>query len=288
MRDRLMKKELSIEYLQETEIGQRLQSAMATYERVQEIAYAYVNDDSPEQLKTLRVGTVLSLSVLRKLYAGKKIKKYDNEDWKEIFENVAENSILVDPSQYTINVFSTYANYIDVSVQVLKKRGISEDKSEAITPIAEDIRELSKQFNNSEISEVDYTEQCLWLSLEAMIKLLCAYSVLLIGDDAAVFAQGLAMFAFEYGRYSLYRQEQEMLAYYLEHQKKVDSELSSKLIEYNQEMEKRQKEFELLIKDAYEPDVMTRLRSTVMVAKNAGVKDTEVLDSVEKIDDFFL
>ena len=284
----LMKKELSIEYLQETEIGQRLQSAMATYERVQEIAYAYVNDDSPEQLKTLRVGTVLSLSVLRKLYAGKKIKKYDNEDWKEIFENVAENSILVDPSQYTINVFSTYANYIDVSVQVLKKRGISEDKSEAITPIAEDIRELSKQFNNSEISEVDYTEQCLWLSLEAMIKLLCAYSVLLIGDDAAVFAQGLAMFAFEYGRYSLYRQEQEMLAYYLEHQKKVDSELSSKLIEYNQEMEKRQKEFELLIKDAYEPDVMTRLRSTVMVAKNAGVKDTEVLDSVEKIDDFFL
>ena len=33
---------------------------------------------------------------------------------------------------------------------------------------------------------------------------------------------------------------------------------------------------------------LTRLRATAEIARNAGVEEEEILDSVEKIDEFFL
>ncbi len=283
-----MVKDLTIEYLQNTGIGDSLMKAMSVMQNVQETAYAYVNDDSPEGLKYIRIGTVLAFSVMSKIFAGKSIKEFDEDDWKEIAENISEKAICIDPRQYSINVFLAYANYVDESIKTLKNKGVSDDKCDAIGRLAEDVRTLSDQLINDEISEVDYTEQCLWLMLEAMIKLLATYSSIYIGDDASEFVQSVAMFAFEYGRYTLYRQEQELLTLYIEHQHEIDDELKEKLSEYQKEMQKRQEEFEELIADAFDKDIASRLKSTVLIARNAGVEESEILDSVQKVDDFFM
>lgn len=37
-----------------------------------------------------------------------------------------------------------------------------------------------------------------------------------------------------------------------------------------------------------DPDISKRLKSSVELARNAGVAEDEVLDSVEKIDEFFM
>ncbi len=281
-------KEMTIEYLQNTKIGDNLMKAMSTLQNVQETAYAYVTDDSPEQLKQIRIGTVLVLSVIQKIFSGKKIKDFNTEDWKEIAANISEKAIRIDPSQYSVNVFTTYAKYVDFSVELLKAKDIPEEKCNAISELAENVRSLSDQFTKGAIKEVDYTEQCLWLMLEAMIKLLATYCTRRMGENTSEFIQSLAEFAFEYGRYTLYCQEQEILTLYIEHQYELDDELSAKLDEYRKELQKRQEEFDGLIADAFDKDIASRLKSTVLIARNAGVDESEILNSVQKVDDFFM
>ncbi len=281
-------KDITIEYLQDTEIGENLKKAMSVMQNAQETAYAYVSDDNPEQLKQIRIGTLLVLSVLNKVFSGKPVQEFDNDDWKEIATAVSDNAIRIDPSEYSVRVFTTYANYVDISVKVLKAMEIPDKKCDAISAIAQNVRDLSTEFKNGKISEVDYTEKSLWLMLEAMIKLLATYSSRFIGNDASEFAQSVAMYAFEYGRYTLYRQEQEILTLYIERQQEIDDELEKKLSEYQKEMQKRQEEFHSFIDGAFDKDIASRLKSTVQIAKSSGVNESEILDSVQKVDDFFM
>lgn len=279
---------LTLDYLKNTEVGGKLQKAMAGLEKAQEVAMAYVKDDSPDKLKTMKIGTVLTLSVIMKMADGKPINKFSDQDWKDVALDVADFAIMPDGQQYSVSVFLAYAKYVDVSVEVLEARGVSSEKCESIRTIADKVRNLSDQLKAGSISEVDYTEQCLWLLLEAMIKLIATYNRLLIGEDLAEFTENVAMFAFEYGRYSLYKQEQAILQEYLEHQCDVDMELGQKLSAFREEFRERSKEFEILVSAAFDVDISKRLKSTVDLAKKAGVDENEILDSVDKVDEFFM
>ncbi|SCY77193.1 hypothetical protein SAMN02910292_02862 [Lachnospiraceae bacterium XBB2008] len=281
-------KDITIEYIKNTEIGANLFKIIELFQRVQEDAYAYVSSDDPTQLKLLRIGTALAFSVIRKLFAGKAFKDFDNEDWNDIAESIEENAILIDGQAYSVMIFTMYANYLDFSVKVLTSRGVSGNKCEAIGQIANEVRDLGKQLSAEEIGEADYTERCLWLLLEAMIKLLAAYGSLLIGEEKAEFAEAVMMYSFEYGRLTLYKQEQAILSEYLEHQGEVDAELDEKLSAYKELLEQRIAEFDNLMDHAFDSDLPTRLRASADIAILAGAGESEVLDSVEKIDTFFL
>ena len=153
--------------------------------------------------------------------------------------------------------------------------------------MATQVRKLEKELINDKITEVDYTEKCLWLLLEAMIKLLAAYSSFAVGEEASEFIQSVAMLAFEYGRYTLYKKEQEILELYIQHQKQVDAELQEKLDVFNALLRDREKEFEALINDAFVPDVMKRFRVSVELARSVGVNEEEILKTTEQVDEFF-
>lgn len=281
-------KEISLEYLQNSEIGANLLEALQGIEKAQETMMAYINDDSPDYLKMLRVGTIATFGILSKLVSGKSIKDFDSNDWKDIANNVANYAILIDGQQYSVMIFEAYADYVDISVKLLEVKGISQEKCDAIRLIAQKVRSLSEELAQGKISEVDYTEQCLWLLLETMIKLLAAYSAIAIGKDGAEFAESVAMLAFEYGRYSLYKQELELINQYLEHQEEVDAELEDTLSLFKDQLQDRIDVFDSLIEDAFSPDISERLKSSVEIARNVGVAESEILDSVEKIDDFFM
>ncbi len=311
-----MVKDITIEYLESTKAGGLLQNARAAMEKAQDVAYAYVSDDSPEQLKTMRIGTALAFAVINKIAGGKSIKQFTKKDWEEIASNVADFAILTDGRQWSVIVFTAYADYVDISVNVIEKKykyiqkqrnkssekeeqpepnkGDSEEKNdtflekcEAIRSLATQVRKLEKELINDKITEVDYTEKCLWLLLEAMIKLLAAYSSFAVGEEASEFIQSVAMLAFEYGRYTLYKKEQEILELYIQHQKQVDAELQEKLDVFNALLRDREKEFEALINDAFVPDVMKRFRVSVELARSVGVNEEEILKTTEQVDEFF-
>lgn len=280
-------KDITLDYLKDTEIGANIQKAMNGIAKAQETVLAYMNDDSPEQLKRIRIGTIATFAILGKIASGKNIKEFDKQDWIDIASKISDLAILPDGQQYSVEVFEAYADYVDISVKLLDKNGISKEKCEAISRIAKEVRKLSKDVSKGIISEVDYTEKCLWLLLEAMIKLITSYSAILLGEDLAQFNQSVAMLAFEYGRYSLYKRESEILNQYIEYQATVDAELEAKLDKYRDEIQERSKVFDELLANAFSRDISGRLKASAEIARNVGVDETEILDSVEKIDDFF-
>lgn len=283
-----MIKNLAIDYLQKTDIGVQLQNTMALFQKAQETVYTHFADESPDNLKMIRIGTVLCFSIVNKVAKGKDVKSFTDEDWKEVASNIADYAILQCDERFSIAVFDMYARYVDISVEVLKARGASDDKCEKIQAIADNVRELSESLRDGEITEVDYTEKCLWLLLEAMVKLLATYSGLFVGEDAAEFIQSASQFAFEYGRYTLYKQEQEILEMYLANQNRLDEELIARLEEYKAKLQERHDEFESLIEDAFSSDAFSRFKASVAIARSVGVDSNEVLDTADKIDDFFM
>lgn len=281
-------KNVTYEYIQKSELGEKLEPAFRSLQKAQEAAVAYVNDDSSDMLKKMRIGTMLTFSIISKCISGKSIKQFDSKDWNEIAATVAEYAVIEGDERYSIRIFSMYADYVDASVELLEKIGIDSAKCDAIRTLSDKVRFLTDEFIQQNIKEVDYTEQCLWILLEAMIKLLATYTGKYVGADKGEFLESAAMFAFEYGRYTLYKQEQEILTLYLEHQEQLDEELETKLSDYKQALVKKQEEFSELLEEAYSPDIMSRLKSSVSIARNLGVDENEILDSVEKVDDFFL
>lgn len=280
-------KNLTYELLNNTQIGEYLKKAVSCMQRAQDVAYAYVSDDSPEQLKTMRIGTALTFSIISKVVRGKRIKDFSQSDWEEIANNVADYAILADGRQWSVIVFSIFANYVDVSANVLQEMKISEEKCDAIRALSAQVRQLEKDLVAETISEPEYTEKCLWLLLEAMIKLIATYSITFVGEDVSDFIQSVSMLAFEYGRYALYRQEQEILELYLQRQKQVDEELQDRLNEFKEALLEREKEFNNLIEDAFAPDIMQRFMASVALARDAGVDEDEILKTTADVDEFF-
>ena len=140
-----MVKDLTLDYLKDTEVGENLQKAMRGIEKAQEVAVAYINDDSSDKLKTMKIGTVLTFSVIMKMANGKAINEFSDQDWKDVALDIADYAIMQDGQQYSISVFLAYAKSVDASVEVLEARGISAEKCDAIRAIADKVCDLSDQ-----------------------------------------------------------------------------------------------------------------------------------------------
>ena len=121
------------------------------------------------------------------------MKDLTEEDWKNIASKVSQYAIMGSDEQYSEFVFTMYADYIDISAESLSDK-ISEKSVTAIKELAESIRYNCDQFRTGNIAEIDYTEGCFWISLEAMIKLLSSYlTQILITAPNGFFAQEYAL-----------------------------------------------------------------------------------------------
>lgn len=280
-------KKLTLDVLEKTKLGDNLSQYLTSLQTVQEAVVVSMNDDSEDWLKAVRCGTVAAFSIVTKVADGTPIKEFTKEDWLDITNKVAQYGVLIDGRDYSRMIFEIYARYVDISVDVLRKKKVSEDLLQPISVLAEEIRTLGEQVSDGFLGEADYTEKCLWILLEAMVKLMIAHSSKVLGEGVFELVQGASLFAFEFTRYALYKQEQAILTLYIQHQYELDDELKEQYDQYVAEFARKQAEFQVLMQDAYSSDFRTRLRSSAEIARLAGVPKDEILDTVEKIDDFF-
>ena len=282
-----LKMEMVIDLLGKTSIGENLRRAMDTLEKIQEVAYAYNMDESSENIKRIRVGTIAILSLLSKIVHGKEIRDFTEDDWKEIASDVVSYAVLVDGQRYSVMSFTFYANYVEASLRIFEKKNVPDEKCEAIRSIVNEVRELEIVLANRNITETEYTEQCLWLLLESMIKLISIYLSGVVGNNVGEFVEAVSQFGFEYGRFLLLKRERDLLSQFIEKQGELDAELQERFNAYATKVLEKQEEFENIISHAFDPDIMKRFKTSVNIAKIVGVDDEEILDSVLKIDDFF-
>ena len=279
--------DLALEQLMKSPVGEKMQYAMDTFEEVQKHLYALSEKQGEETATTIKVGTIMAFAIMRKIYDGTMPADFTQEDWKDIAHAVSEYAILPDDQQYVKFVFGMYERYIRFSVAWVEGFS-SEETVNAIVGLADELAYKTEQLNDEQIDEVKYIEDCLWISLEAMIKLLSAMAVRVMGEDYGAFAQALATYAFEYGRLMLYKREQEIVDEFLQSQYEMDEELERKYSLFIEELEKQASQFYVLIDNAFVPDFRDAFLKSILLAKAAGVEEDEILKSVEEIDEFFM
>lgn len=282
-----MVKDVSLDYLKDTNIFNELERCLNELEKGQEILCALASGTEDSSLTLLKVGTLLSFSIVEKMWTSDNHPKdFNKEDWVEIAKKVADFGILADGQIYTEFIFTLYSDYIKLSVNV--HEGVfSEDKKAEILCLSDQLFELNAQLEEGEIKESDYVDKCLWISYEAIIKLLSAYATCFMKPEYREFFQAIPDFALQYARSCMYSKEKALLEEYIDHQHALDAELEEKYKDYISELEERTEQFNNLIDKAFEPEFKDMLINSVDLAIEAGVKRNQVLDSLEKIDDYF-
>ena len=280
-------KEMGIKALMDSPYGENLLLAYEQYKKAQEVMYA-IEDADDKKLLNQKIGTVLTLSMLKIMASGKQPSDFTNEDVFQIANTVADYAILPDGQIYMKFVFELYAQYIEAAATILDNAGVDERKVNAILNQAATIRDLTESLDEGIITETEYIEKCLWICLEAIIKMMSAQLTSKIGEEFGGLAEAVSMYAFEYGRLSLYKEEQALLDESLLHQEKLDQELQMKFDAYVYELEKKYETINELIDNAFDPDFEEKFENTMTKAREAGVAEEDVLDTVEKIDEFFM
>lgn len=280
-------RDIAIDELMEYPAGEWLEKAVKKVSDVQSVVLALSEKEEDEKLTLLKIGTVFQIFLVDTLASGKKVKDLKEDDWKSIADKVAQYAVLSDEQSYTEFVFNLYADYIDLSAKSLRAGKVPKEKVDEVSALAEEIRKNTERLHSEELSETDYVENCLWTSLEAMIKCLSLSLTSLIGPEFAQLAQATSQLAFEYGRYVLYSKEQAILQAYIENQYILDDQLQKEYEAYLEEVNKYAERFGSLVENAFSLDLHEALIESAELARAAGVKEEELLTSIEDIDDYF-
>jgi hypothetical protein len=121
-----------------------------------------------------------------------------------------------------------------------------------------------------------------------MLKLFSSSLTSLVGKEYSQLAQALTQLAFEYVRYTLFAKEQAILTAYIENQYVLDTQLQRRFDAFQNELSTASERFQQLIKEAFSTDIRDSLMRSAELAQAAGVREEEILKSIEDIDDFFL
>ena len=279
--------DLTLEQLMNSPLGVQLQRAMHISEIVQAHCFALAEKQDELEMTGIKAITIMTFSMLKKIADGKIPSQMDKEDWKDIAADVSKDAVIADDSQYSVFIFGQYEKYIRNSVMQIEQL-ISEETAAVINGLADELHNKSDALEAGCITEVVYIEDCLWISLEAMIKLLACTAVLCKDQRIADFVQAFASYAFEYGRLMLYNRELEIVNQFIESQYQLDAELEQKYAAYLEDLQKESEKFYMLIDNAFAPNFRDAFLHSVLLAKAAGVKEDEILSSAEDIDSFFL
>lgn len=294
-------REVSIDYLMKTSYGEKLQKAVEIYEKAQRHIFALQEKGGEEELTLIKIGTIISFALLKKYAEGKTINNFSNEDWKAIAIDVSNYAILPKNQQYSMFVFNLYHRYI--SFWIRQMEGMATEKTlDSIRALADELLEKKEKLEKGNIPEEIYIEDSLWICLEAMIKLLAA-SVSIINAFAKTnkiideksdwswvedFSEAIASVAFEYARYSLLSKEQVMLEEYVDMQYKLDEELEEKYRTCFEKMSAKISEFYEIVDNSFNDDFRKTYISSIKLANTVGVDEAEILDSIDKVDEFFM
>lgn len=279
--------QIALEKIMQSPLGVQIQTALDYYQKMQETIYNLVASDDEDSLMKLRIGTVLTLAVVNKLAEGKKIDKFTKQDWIDVANTVCDDAINIDEKDYSRLVFITYADYIDTSIKKVESFA-SAEQIDRIGALSSEIRIKAEQLDAGEIDEVDFIDDCLWISFEAMMKLLSVFSTKFIGGEYAYFIEAVVSLSISYGRLTLLNKENELLEQYLAYQNEIDEKLQAEYDAFMKEVEARARQFNELIEVAFTTDFRQRLKGSVDVALFVGVDEKDILKNTKEIDDFFM
>ena len=275
---------ITIEDLYKRPIEKEAETIVKRISNLQKAIYAM---KSKEDISWLRIGTVLTLAVLKKAKEGKSPKSFTKNDFIEIQDIVTEIGMNMDGQNYSIFVFDLYAAYITWNLQNIDGNPKDEEYAQIIK-LTEELSLKKQQLQGGQIKETVYVRDSLELCLEAIMKLFSYQISRATGEDLGNLIQAVNAFSFEYGRLMLYQWELAIVDEYLRKQKRIDVELQEKFDAYVKELAVDSRKIRILINHAFDPGFRNSLIDSVQLAMTIGVKKADLLCSERDIDSYFL
>lgn len=277
---------IAIDYFLKTKLGQKLDIAMQTIQdrlnTLQTYANAMAEKDEDISATSLKVLTVMTFAILQRIGQGQDLKSFSKEDWKDILSETGQISILLDEQKYTVFVFMLYEKYIRYSADCLSE--FYPEKAQRINLVADELKQEHIKLYDGLISEPIYVEDCLWISLDAMIKLLASCSYLSHdGKDGE-----LSMALFEFARLKYYQEEYKIVQEYIDSQYQMDDQLQLRYDSFLKKLRLESEQYQKLIDNAFSPNFREAFLGSIALAKASGVEQKEILTSISDVDDYFL
>lgn len=277
---------IAIDYFLKTKLGQKLDIAMQTIQdrlnTLQTYANAMAEKDEDISTTSLKVLTVMTFAILQRIGQGQDLKSFSKEDWKDILSETGQISILLDEQKYTVFVFMLYEKYIRYSADCLSE--FYPEKAQRINLVADELKQEHIKLYDGLISEPIYVEDCLWISLDAMIKLLASCSYLSHdGKDGE-----LSMALFEFARLKYYQEEYKIVQEYIDSQYQMDDQLQLRYDSFLKKLQLESEQYQKLIDNAFSPNFREAFLGSIALAKASGVEQKEILTSISDVDDYFL
>ena len=277
---------IAIDYFLKTKLGQKLDIAMQTIQdrlnTLQTYANAMAEKDEDISTTSLKVLTVMTFAILQRIGQGQDLKSFSKEDWKDILSETGQISILLDEQKYTVFVFMLYEKYIRYSADCLSE--FYPEKAQRINLVADELKQEHIKFYDGLISEPIYVEDCLWISLDAMIKLLASCSYLSHdGKDGE-----LSMALFEFARLKYYQEEYKIVQEYIDSQYQMDDQLQLRYVSFLKKLQLESEQYQKLIDNAFSSNFREAFLGSIALAKASGVEQKEILTSISDVDDYFL
>ena len=280
-------KVIKVEDLLDPSNIEKFKKAMTIVQKVQGNIAALKGNENSDKTNIIKTGTTLTVAILQKVEKGQFPTDFTLDDWEEVVDHVSEYAVDADETTYSAYVFMFYSWFINKSLERIEY-SISEEKQAAILQLSDEIKAKTKQLANEEIKEVDYIDECLWICLEAMIKLLSGTIDAALGFDKNQVVEAAMMLGMEYGRFFLYKRENDLVTEQLKNQEILDVELAMQYDQYIADLNAQAAQFETFIDIAFEPGFGEILINSVNLARAAGVEESEILKTTQDVDDYFM
>ncbi len=235
----------------------------------------------------IKTATIFLISLWSKLRQGESVADFTKDDWNEILGVAAEKAAMIDPQDYTLKIFDLYRKSIAYAIDPMKANA-----SENVINRLEEIVSLMDGYNEDleagTMPEIKYIEENLWLSLEAIFLVMTdRMSFALLPKERRELAEAVSALVFQKIRYSNYEKELALVTECLEHQKKLDQELTNQINAYIDALKDELDDFDALVEKAFSiTDFQTAFRGSIDLAESFGAQG--ILHTQQDVDDFFM
>ena len=234
----------------------------------------------------IRAATMFIIALWSKMHNADSVDNLTKDDWRNILGSVYEQAVDIDPVDFTQQVFNLYKRSIAYAIEPMKTNA-SPSAINRLEEIVSLMEEYAASLESRDMPEVKYIEENLWLSLEAVFLVMTdRMSFITLSEERHELAEAVGALVFQKLRYSHYDKELVAVDECLEHQEKLDRQLTERVNVYIDALREELDEFDALVEIAFNTsDFQTAFRGSADLAEFLGVE--EVLRTQQDIDDYF-
>lgn len=222
--------------------------------------------------------TTFVMEVARKLREGKSLRDFSEEDWSQIAEKTGAGTLkggVRGASIYALTNFTATPGAV----------------ASALCTASFSVAEQAHRFRSGEIDEVEFIRESEIVCLDAAVSALSSaigQAIIPVPVIGAVIGNTVGTVIYQTAKDGLSSYEQKIVEQYKEEQKKLDERLSKEYQALMVELRQDMSIYCHLLDRAFHPDPLVAINGSAELALSLGVLQGEVLDSIEKIDSYFL